>query len=298
MRLEAVTVCIDYADFLAETLPHNRTLFDDLVVVTTPEDKETQRICRYWGVRHIQTDLVRSRWGEFHKAKGINAGLRALKLDGWALHLDADVMLPPQSRTLIERADLDKTFLYGADRYIVPNEDAWRRHQAMPPLQQDNYRVHLDIFRLAPRFAGQRMGGYAPPGYFQLWNPRFSNVRDYPEEHTSAAKTDVLFASKWWRNKRALLPEFVVYHLESEAAAQGANWDGRVTSRFGPWPDEHDHHHPRHHRPPPVHHQPDPPKPDPEHHRHHHCWHWPWHRHHHHGHHGYPPDPDPFENLR
>lgn len=52
MRIEAITVSVNYDDFLAETLPLNRPLFDDMIVVTTPEDVETQRICRYWDVRH------------------------------------------------------------------------------------------------------------------------------------------------------------------------------------------------------------------------------------------------------
>ena len=261
-RLEAVMICVDYADFAAETIPLNQRHFDDFVVVTAPEDKATQRVCAYYGVRQVWSDRFRSRWGEFHKAKGINHGLENLKLDDWVLHLDADIILPPKTRTLLKRANLDKTCLYGCDRFLVPGSDEWRVHQAMPHLQQDNYHVQMDAFPLAPRFSGERMGGYAPPGYFQLWNPNWSNVREYPSEHTDAAKTDVLFSSKWWRNKRQLLPEFVAYHLDSSGTnPQGANWGGRVTGRFGAQPDEADKHHPRHHKHPPHHHK---------HHKHHH----------------------------
>ena len=35
-RLEAVTVCVDYADYLEETLPFLLPHVDDLVVITTP----------------------------------------------------------------------------------------------------------------------------------------------------------------------------------------------------------------------------------------------------------------------
>ena len=31
MKLEAVTVCVNYTDFLAHTLPRNRALFDRLI---------------------------------------------------------------------------------------------------------------------------------------------------------------------------------------------------------------------------------------------------------------------------
>jgi hypothetical protein len=269
MKLEAVIVCVEYGDFLATTLPANKHQFDRLIVVTSPEDKETQRVCRYYGVPHLQTDVLRTRWGEMHKAKGINKGLEQLDLDDWVLHLDADIVLPPTCRQLIERADLDKTCLYGCDRYQVPSWEAWQLHQAMPPLQQDNYHVHLDTFPIAPRFSGSRMGGYAPPGYFQLWNAKASGVTRYPEDHDDASRTDVLFTAQWWRNKRHLLPEFVVYHLESEQCPPGTNWEGRVSRRWGPIPDERDHRHPRHHRQPPHlwhhhHRRPHPYGPGPE----------------------------------
>ena len=42
-RIEAVTVCVDYADYLEETLPFLLPHVDDLVVVTTPEDGRTRQ---------------------------------------------------------------------------------------------------------------------------------------------------------------------------------------------------------------------------------------------------------------
>jgi hypothetical protein len=276
MQLEGVIVAVNYADYLSETLPLNMRHFDKLVVVTAPEDVEVQRICRYYGVRHIQTDVFRSRWGEFHKSKGLNLGLEQLARTGWVMHLDADIVLPPRTRELIERANLDTGKLYGCDRFNVPGFEAWRRHQAMPALQQDNYHVNLDVFPLAARFSGQRMGGYAPPGFVQLWHAGARDLR-YPEAHSDASRTDVLFTANWYRKGRELLPEFVAYHLQASEEAQGTNWGGRVTRRWGPEPLD-DHHHPRHHRDPPHHHE-------------HHCPNGHWHHHDpdHHHHHPCPP---------
>jgi hypothetical protein len=257
-RLEGVTVSVNYADYLAETLPMNKPHFDRLIVVTTPEDEETHQVCRYYRTQMVWTDAFRSRWAEFHKAEGINKGLAKLDMTGWVCHLDADIALPPPTRDLIENANLDRNCLYGVDRFIVKGSDEWQAHQALPALQHDDWHVHLDAFDLSWRFSGQKMGGYAPPGYFQLWHPGQSNIKRYPEQVQGANKTDVLFTAKWPRSKRHLLPEFVAYHLESEPCELGANWGGRVTRRFGADPEQrhrrsdHHHHHHHHHHPEPY----------------------------------------------
>ena len=235
MKLEAVLTCVNFADFLAATLPTNRYLFDQMVVVTAPEDTATQRVCEFNHVKCVLTDAFNSRWGEFCKGCGINEGLAELSLDDWVIHLDADIALPPLTRRILEAADLDKSMLYGVDRHIL-SEEAWRLHQAMPRLQQeDNVYVHVDAYPLGTRIATSNYGGYIPIGFFQLWHPEVSDIYEYPEQHTSAGRSDMLFATNWPRAKRALLPELVVYHLESEAGAmQGVNWAGRKTKPFGP----------------------------------------------------------------
>jgi hypothetical protein len=55
------------------------------------------------------------------------------------------------------------------------------------------------------------------------------NVRN-----SDAARTDVQFALQWDRERRAIVPELVCLHLESEDAGVGANWSGRTTRPFGP----------------------------------------------------------------
>mgnify|MGYP007095246455 CR=1 FL=1 len=54
--LECVTVCVNHADILRITIPQNRHLFDNWVIVTSPEDKETQDLCKYYKVHHVVTD--------------------------------------------------------------------------------------------------------------------------------------------------------------------------------------------------------------------------------------------------
>ncbi len=233
MKTEAIITCVNYADFLAETLPHNRTMFDRMVVVTAPEDQATRRVCEFWNVQCHVSDCFEARWGEFHKAKGINEGLALLAKDGWVMHLDADILCPPLTRQLLETADLDPSCLYGFDRHVCRGHDQWRTFLAMPQLQHENeVWIHLDKFPLGTRLMMGKQG-YIPIGFAQLWNPGVSGVSTYPDQHTTAARTDVQFAMKWPRSKRGFVPEVVMYHLESNGAEKGANWSGRKTARFG-----------------------------------------------------------------
>ncbi len=80
MILEGVTVSVNFADYLAETLPLNLRQFDDMVVVTAPEDVETQRIARYYGARLVLTDKFRTRWAAHrHAARRRRANSRRVR---------------------------------------------------------------------------------------------------------------------------------------------------------------------------------------------------------------------------
>jgi hypothetical protein len=234
--MEAVVVCDHYSDFLVHTLPHTKFLFDKIVVVTSYEDKETQRVCEFHHVMCIKTDELMSRKGEFHKGKGINEGLQQLSMKGWVVHMDADIYLPPQTRILIERAKLDPTFIYGIDRFIVKGYKEWATFTAMPKLQQEaETYIHLNnSFPLGTRVMHGFAGGWLPIGYFQMFNPLVTGIKTYPDAHTNAGRGDTLFAEQWPRSKRALIPEIVGYHLESINSSMAANWNGRTTLPFLP----------------------------------------------------------------
>ncbi len=217
MQIEGVITCVGYADFLAYTLPHNRTQFNYLVVVTSPDDFETQRVCEYRNVHCVITDAFHSRGAKFNKGAGINAGLAMLKRSGWLWHLDADIFLPPLTRDLLERANLDPTCLYGADRFMVPSFNSWQQFLRLPLLQQeDSIWVHPHAFPVGVRVASPDYGGYVPIGFSQLWNAT-SGVRVYPDQHTDAGRSDMLFTKQWPRGKRGLIPEFLVPILQSAA---------------------------------------------------------------------------------
>lgn len=232
-KIEAVVVCDKYHDFLRHTIPANKILFNKIVVVTSYEDKLTQRICEFNHVECIRTDRLESRKGIFRKACGINDGLAKLDKNGWVVHLDADIWLPPQTRYILEKLDLDPTAMYGMDRFIVKGPKQWEKFQQMPPLQHECASwVHPHAFPLGTRVFNLAYGGAINLGFYQMWRPKDSGVCLYPEDHDSAGRTDVSFNLNWPRSKRGFLPEIISYHLESDDSKMAANWDGRTTSLF------------------------------------------------------------------
>lgn len=239
-HLEAVTVCVGYADFLGVTLPRTLAVVDRLVVVTTPADTATREVCRRYGVTPLVTNEFYRDGAEFNKARGINKGLDALSAKGWRLHVDADIVLPPNLRRSLVDAHLDPACLYGCDRAMVRTWAEWVKVRDSGYLSRD-YHCRVN-FPKGPEVGARwadHLHGYCPIGFFQLWNAESDlyqgrHMRPYPTEHNDAARCDVQFALQWDRRHRVLLPEVVVVHLESEPARLGANWKGRTTKPFGP----------------------------------------------------------------
>lgn len=234
MQIKAITTCVNYSDFLAESLPLNKVHFDKLVVVTTEEDIATQKLCEYHHVEWIPADFGEE--GEFCKGSGINAGLKRITEnynDDWFVHLDADIVLPPQTRPILEGLQLFPRYLYGIDRFEIKSFKKWRKHCNNPKLINEmNTYIHTEAYPVSTRFMSEPQGGFLPIGFFQMWHPYISQVWTYPESHTTAGRTDMLFAAQWPRSERHLLAEVISFHLESEEAPQGINWAGRRTRPF------------------------------------------------------------------
>ena len=238
--LEGLTVSVHYADFLDETLTENLDHFDEFVVVTAHDDRATQAVCERHGVICVKTDVhAEDPSDRFNKGLMINLGLAHLRNRGWLLHLDADIVLPDRLRFILNKSRLDEDCLYGADRVNVVGRDHWEAVKRSADYRRQ-YRYRYMVGPAAgPGGHGVRLGsrllhnehGYCPIGYFQLWHSRHRDRR-YHFAQGSAEHSDVLFALQWPAARRVLLPGVFVYHLESEPAKMGANWNGRVTKSF------------------------------------------------------------------
>lgn len=231
MRIEAVIVCKDYGDFLEESLPRNLQHVDAACVVTHPGDRHTKAVCQKLGINCIETEVMHSRGDKFNKGRCINLGLSHLRHDDWLLHIDADTLLPDRFRSMLDYANLNPKCVYGADRLNVKSYEKWKEHKAkrLPQWRHGYLITPTEEFPLGSRLLHGDYG-WVPIGYFQLWHS--SERKKYPINQGSAEHTDVLFAIQWNRENRILLPEFFVYHLESEPTKMGTNWDGRKTKPF------------------------------------------------------------------
>lgn len=137
---------------LAHTLPSIRNQFDKLVVVTDTKDIETKKLCEFYNVQCVQTDVFYESNDIFNKGKGINECLKNLDLDEWVVHLDSDIYLPPQTRSILEKLPLDETKICGADRLMCPSYDAWQEFVNSPsPIQDSWIFVHLTKFPVGVR---------------------------------------------------------------------------------------------------------------------------------------------------
>lgn len=235
MNIECVIVSVNYGDFLAHTLPYNKHLFNKMVVVTTPADSQTQRVCGFHNVQCLLTEEFYADGGPFNKGRGINAGLRALSRSDWLVHMDADVLLPPLTRHYLEIKNLDRNAIYGIDRLMCESYEDWAEFISDPhPQHELDVYVHPKPFDMGTRIAKRTEGGYIPIGFFQLWHGSLGR-NCYPIEHQDAARSDMLFALQWPPQHRALIPEIFGYHLATEGNTnQGTNWRGRQTPRFLP----------------------------------------------------------------
>lgn len=236
-RIEAVCVCLNYADFLQATIPFTLPHVDRLVVVTSHADTATKEVCRKYSVECIVTDVFTEKGEQFNKGAAINVGLANLRQKGWILHLDADIVLPLTCRNMLDKSALQPDCIYGAERCDVTGWPAWRALRANwhdNPQFSGRYILSTPPeYPVAANVIHKELG-YVPIGYFQLWHSQFMQAHQlrYPEAGSNAATTDVEWAGRWPRKQRLLLPTVRVFHLRSEAGDMRTNWNGRKSKPF------------------------------------------------------------------
>jgi hypothetical protein len=214
MRIDALTVCVNYADFLALTLPHNLRFVDRLLVVTEEGDKDTQRLCSYHNVPYIFSRRVHENGAAFNKSKAINEGWKTLAPRGQFLLIDADTLIPPS---------MDRAYFSNPDHFYC------------------SYRVYLNSYE---EYEQWYKGKYQPPqpavndaggGYFQCFNINSQYLCGlYPEAGEEGVDTDLDFLSMWPTASLNIIPWTCAHIGPINTNFSG----GRVSPVFHPLPQD------------------------------------------------------------
>ncbi len=210
--MKLLTVCVEYADYLALTLQRNMAAAkpERALIVTTDGDEATRKVAADCGAEVLCTDAFYRQGTWFNKGLALEEGAEQLGRQGWFAAIDADTMLPPEP----DWGQWEEGRIYGAHRRLL-----------FDPTELPRYADPLTWSGL-PQIAAEAYGKYLP-GCFMLFNsadPVLAKRPWFPTNWTHAGGYDTEFAGKWRKSLRHWLP-FEVLHVGPDAV----NWCGRAT---------------------------------------------------------------------
>src|ERR1041384_246352 len=120
MKLEAIIICVgkECSDFLDYTLPLNKKFFDNIIVVTSIEDRITQDICLKNSVFCVPTNSFYKNGGKFRKGAGYNEGIKYIKFGEFICLMDSDVVIPDIFGRIKNQYNWNIEEFYGVKRII------------------------------------------------------------------------------------------------------------------------------------------------------------------------------------
>lgn len=192
-RLDGLVVCVGYGQTLRTSAAHNRPLFDRLVIVTVPEDLETQQVARDVDAELVISNRRHQNLASFNKAALLNDGLDYLRPRDWLLLHDADILLPPSLRTWAFSRVLNPGVLHWTSRY----------HARSPAETAAVVEDWGQVYRLTRDYVG---GDCQAWGFFHLAHPRALALRERGlrmlECFPTAGSVDHEFMLRWPRSHR------------------------------------------------------------------------------------------------
>lgn len=201
MKINALTVCVNYADLLALSIDRWRPHFDSLTIVTSLEDEATAAMAREHGCALHQTDAFTRDGATFNKGRAIEEARQRMPWQDWILFFDADIVPEREWFAKVSDGCCSPGTLYSARRFECM--DATKIDDlTLPPINTDGVGV----------------------GYFQLFHTTDPHVADSPLLETCwkhAGVYDSHFMHRWNDRDRQLLPIRLVHVGERD------NWWGR-----------------------------------------------------------------------
>lgn len=168
MRIDALTVCVDYADLLTRTIGGIMGGVDSLTVVTTAADAATIDLCNRHGASIVTTDAFTRNGAAFNKGLAMAEAWRTVHARDWCLFIDADILPPDGWRGAC--TGLEPGYLYSAVR--------------VPRLPQDVIGVgYFQLFHASdPRAAAPLTSWHTASCYDNEFKNRWPEVRQLPFE--------------------------------------------------------------------------------------------------------------------
>lgn len=190
--IRGITISIGYSELLRITLVRNMRHMSECLVITSPEDADTQEVARSVpGVQLHVTTAHREHQARFNKGLAYETGWDVYGRHGQQLIWDADILFPDA----LPLDQLSPDTLYGARRRILEDPSKWR-----PDLVWTAHPLHHD-------------GG--PIGFFQLFSADAPCLKDrrpwYDVSFAHAGGGDAAFMNLFPAGKRTVLPIDVLH---------------------------------------------------------------------------------------
>lgn len=220
-----IVVCVDFAPILQQVIGHNIHQVDRLVVVTTHDDLETQRVATANGAQVVLSDRCWDHHASFNKGAMLNDALAAAKPRDWVLFHDADILLPPTLKQWTSSHILNPGCLYWTSRYTATDA-------------AQTSAIRADWRSIAGATFRHDHIDRQPWGYFQLWNPRAACLAGLSplvsEDFPTAGAVDWHFRLRWPVDRQIRIDDDSrtlsvahVHHGEFCAAWHGRGGEGR-----------------------------------------------------------------------
>lgn len=245
-EIVAITVCINYSDYLEDTLPHNRYMFKEFYIITEEDDTKTINLAKKHNCTLHFTKQRNANRAIFNKSamiREIQQIVHNKYKDKWICIIDADCYIS-NSFSYIDVTKLHKNYIYGLYRSVYESRDEFISYLDKPPKEPKVYRItvskvvnqttsvpSLQYHNI--QFRSRQMTTQtkkiievekdAVSGYFQLY---YDKTKYYASFSMNCAKCDIDFAKLF--EDQVILKDAHISHF----GTTNTNWEGRITSEW------------------------------------------------------------------
>ena len=204
MNITAITVSVNYSDYLKLSLEVNHKFFKKWYIITSADDLQTQNLCNNYSNVEVIIFNFKS-YGKFNKGGALQYAQQIAHKktpENLFLIIDSDIILPKSFAQEIQKLNIQENSIYGTIRRMVPSI-------------QDYLNSDLQQFECQ---SWQRTYGkycHVPLGFFQLYK-----TQHYYTKSNNAANCDHIFSHCF---EHKVLISIIVDHI----GPQGTNWNGR-----------------------------------------------------------------------